>query len=368
VLTPENRRLGKGAYGLFGNEDRARVVIRLPSGKVLAMTGNAGSICTWEVNGEAAAVAGAYRSRVERPLWEGEYAVPMALLEASEAFEIDFVNLQATPEEKVETLAFRRNLEAPDRLCAVRLRSAGVTARVRTELLGHTHPNAVWLDCWNPGAEPAEVTVSTRLAACAAADSAEPVAGAVRALASVPEQSRKLSVPACAKRWAWLPGPTDFGAHVLQYRVEAEGRVRARGLLFITVDVPLEVKLRYYFLQHRMWQRLGRDKVEFLPYWRPPALAEVKADIEGTELPEGRIKVSAYLRRDRKQALLVVANLDQVGYSLKVKPDLETLGLGPGEFACADPVLKGYWYPKEGGRIRLDVYPQRWRAVLLTGR
>jgi hypothetical protein len=53
-----------------------------------------------------------------------------------------------------------------------------------------------------------------------------------------------------------------------------------------------------------------------------------------------------------------------------LKPHLAALGLS-GEmsaFSFTDPVLEGYAYPVVGNALLLDIYPQRWRAILVHKR
>lgn len=114
-----------------------------------------------------------------------------------------------------------------------------------------------------------------------------------------------------------------------------------------------------------MWRDFNRRTADFLPHWAAPNLAEVASDVRGVELPDGAIKVSAYVHQEARNAVLIVANLEPVGYSVRVKPNLEAMGL-PGaveDYSFTDPVLDGYYYPMVGSEIRLDLYPQRWRAI-----
>ena len=120
-----------------------------------------------------------------------------------------------------------------------------------------------------------------------------------------------------------------------------------------------------------MWKQFDRRKAAFMPYWAHPSLASVRSDTKGVSVPEDAIKVSAYVHRDTHMAVLIVANIDTVGYSIRLGPALQALGL-PGhmkEYSCIDPILHGnYHYPAVGDELRLDLYPQRWRAVWLRKR
>jgi len=250
VLNAENRHLGEGAYGLFGDEDRIGVVVRSLAGKALRVTGNAGSIAIARFDGGAAEGV-EYRSRTERSYWEGECRIPLALVGGGDEFDFDFLNLQATPEKKTEALAWRREVQHDAGLWRVKLTSAGVTARVRTELFGHTFPNAVWLDCWNGGDKPAPVTVTYTVTDLAALGEFEGIVDAAGRLAALTPESRTSVVPAQSKLRECLRVPAELGRHALQYRVEAGPTLCAQGVVFVNNEPPLDLKLRYYFLQHK---------------------------------------------------------------------------------------------------------------------
>jgi hypothetical protein len=117
----------------------------------------------------------------------------------------------------------------------------------------------------------------------------------------------------------------------------------------------------------RMFANFGRERATFLPYWKHPDLCQIEPDTGGEQTIPSDVQVSAYRHSNGKQALLIIANIDTQGYSLRVTPSPEALGL-PGEasdYDASDPILGGYGYPRAGSAIRLDVAPQRWRAVWL---
>jgi hypothetical protein len=119
-----------------------------------------------------------------------------------------------------------------------------------------------------------------------------------------------------------------------------------------------------------MWKAFDRRTADFLPYWDHPDLAEVSSHIKDVKIPDEAIKISAYVHKESGQAILIVANLDPVGYTIRLKPHLAALGLS-GEmsaFSFTDPVLEGYAYPVVGNALLLDIYPQRWRAILVHKR
>ena len=119
-----------------------------------------------------------------------------------------------------------------------------------------------------------------------------------------------------------------------------------------------------------MWKTFNRRDATFLPYWGYPTLSELSSAGRDPAPLNGTIKISAYAHKERGEAILIIANLDSVGYTVKLKPHLEELGLSGSResFYFTDPILNGYAYPAVGDDILLDIYPQRWRAVLLRKR
>ncbi|WP_447978422.1 glycoside hydrolase domain-containing protein [Candidatus Nitrospira bockiana] len=116
-----------------------------------------------------------------------------------------------------------------------------------------------------------------------------------------------------------------------------------------------------------MWKSFNRREAELLPYWAFPDLATVSVHGKAADLPEDMIKVSGYVHRQRQEALLIVGNRDTVGYTLHVEPHLRALGLGGRieDLSFSDPILPGYAYPRIGTQLLVDIYPQRWRAILI---
>ena len=116
-----------------------------------------------------------------------------------------------------------------------------------------------------------------------------------------------------------------------------------------------------------MWHRFNLADTEFRPYWRHPGLATVESDDLEVELPKAEICVSAFVRPG-KEALLIVANLARVGYTLKIAPNLSALSL-PGDLSqyhVRDPIHRCGIYTRP--KLRIDIHPQRWRAILLRKR
>lgn len=116
-----------------------------------------------------------------------------------------------------------------------------------------------------------------------------------------------------------------------------------------------------------MWKTFGRSNSQFKHFWDYPDLAKISSDVAGIKIPPDAIKISAYTRPEQGAAILIVGNLDGVGYSMRIAPNLTEIGL-PGkieDYVFIDPLTKGYSYVRVGNELRLDIYPQRWRAILL---
>ena len=114
-----------------------------------------------------------------------------------------------------------------------------------------------------------------------------------------------------------------------------------------------------------MWKNFDRVNAEFLPYWQYPNLITVTNYIKGAKIPEDAIKASAHVHKNKGTALIILANLDSYGHTLRVKPNIEALGLkGSAEdYVYVDPIFDNYQYPLVVDELFLDVYPQRWRAI-----
>ncbi len=123
-----------------------------------------------------------------------------------------------------------------------------------------------------------------------------------------------------------------------------------------------------YRSEIQMWQSFDRRTADFLPYWQYPNLLEVTSDIKGVDLPKDAIKASAYVHKDKGRAIIILANLDLVGYSLRCRINLKELGFEGKieDYRIVDPILNNYYYPVVGDEIRLDIYPQRWRAIQIN--
>lgn len=117
-----------------------------------------------------------------------------------------------------------------------------------------------------------------------------------------------------------------------------------------------------------MWRNFGREKSHLLPYWKHPDLAQVTPDAKGMEIGKETVKVSGYVRQDNQSAVLIVANLSNYGYTLRVRPNPAALGLKgkASDYNYTDPILGSYHYPVIGEEeLRVDIYAQRWRAILM---
>ena len=112
----------------------------------------------------------------------------------------------------------------------------------------------------------------------------------------------------------------------------------------------------------KMWHEFGLANAEFVPYWERPDLVAVESDHPDVTLPKDTFYCSAFIHRG-EAALLIIANLDRIGYTLKLLPRLEEFGLPRDLSNCSvrDPVLGAGIFSRP--KIRLDIHPQRWRAL-----
>jgi len=117
----------------------------------------------------------------------------------------------------------------------------------------------------------------------------------------------------------------------------------------------------------RMWHDFNMGEADYRPYWKHPDLVRIESNDPEVEIPDDAIRVTAFVHPG-ESALLVVANLDHVGYTLRLSPDLQKLDLPGGlqRYYVSDPILE---YPiLTRPSLRIDVYPQRWRAILIRKR
>ena len=96
--------------------------------------------------------------------------------------------------------------------------------------------------------------------------------------------------------------------------------------------------------------------------------AVLTSDTKGINLPSSSINITAYVSKDKKSAMLILQNTDNVGYSIKLNPKISDLGLD-GDITThsfTDPFLNGYAYPVAGSYLRFDMYPNSWHAIQIN--
>jgi len=116
-----------------------------------------------------------------------------------------------------------------------------------------------------------------------------------------------------------------------------------------------------------MWHSFGLAEADYKPYWQHADLVKVESDDLEVTIPDDAIHVTAFVHPGR-EALLIVANLDRLGYTLKLTPNLAKLGL-PGDlsqYTVRDPIYKAGIFSRP--KLRVDVHPQRWRAIHIQRR
>ena len=249
VLTKENAHLGEAAYGLSGKEDRVRVVIKLPSGKRIDLTGNAASIFRTKVDGKLADLPAVFQSRATGDRWEGEARIPLAELGNARAFLFDFVNLQSTPEEKVEALAYRRSLDEDENLWRVELVRDALTVKIRTEQWGHVYERALWFQCRNDSERAAPVTLT--YAAAKRTETSARLTQTVQALAKLQPETQRATAAPGDRTVQCIRLPDDVGEYALIYQIATGATTACRGVLFVDVETPLQVDLTPYFLKYK---------------------------------------------------------------------------------------------------------------------
>lgn len=134
------------------------------------------------------------------------------------------------------------------------------------------------------------------------------------------------------------------------------GDFRAKWGLTLLHDVPTrpygaDVQLPYASAIWRLMDRFGRKQATWRPYW-------ANADLVTAEPAE--VYVSLY-RHPKNGVLLVVDNLGRQEAAVKVKLNLQKLGLKP--TATAEDGISGEKLPMQGGVLQFTLPSTGWRTV-----